>query len=226
MTVGGWERLLTSDNLGFLAFGLSTTLKLAILSMLFSFGVGILVGTYRTWVHGIMDWPALAYVELFRNTPLLILIFFMRFGPPIIGVHLSSFVAGTIALTVYTGAYIAETVRAGIQSVPRGQWEAAMATGLSKLQSYRLIVLPQALRIMTPALLGQFVVLIKGTSLVSVIGVLELTRAGDILFVQYANPMETFALIGITYFVVNFALTSAVRRLESMRPGLSAGQLD
>ena len=226
MTLEGWKHLLTPANLLFLLGGFERTLELAALSLVLSSITGLVIGVYRTWVRGIALLPAQAYIELFRNSPLLVLVFFMRFGPPVIGIHLSSFVAGVTALTVYTAAYVAETVRAGIESVPRGQWQSGLATGLTTAQTYRLIVLPQALRSMTPALLGQFINLIKGTSLISVIGVIELTRAGEILFEQYANPIETFVLIAVVYFAVNFLLSVTVRTLQSRGPALAAEQFE
>lgn len=215
MTLEGWEKLLTPVNVWFLARGLWTTLELAVIVNVLSFLLGALFGVYRASVSGLLRWPSTIFVDGIRNTPLLVLIFFMRFGPPTFGLRLDSFTAAVVAMTIYNSANLAEVVRAGIESVPLGQGQAAIASGLTPFQTYRWVILPQALRNMLPALVGQFIILVQGTSLVSAISVIELTGAGEILFNRYGNPLETFALIGFLYFLVDFSLANARAHLEN-----------
>jgi len=163
---------------------------------------------------GMWRWPATLYVDALRNTPMLVLLFFVRFGPPTVGIPMEPFVAALVALTIYNSAFLAEIFRAGTQSVPRGQWDAAVASGLRPIRVYLQIVLPQAIRNMLPALVGQLVVAVKSTALVSTINVLELTESGTIIFVRYSNPLQTFALLAVIYFLVNSALSQSGALME------------
>jgi ABC-type amino acid transport system permease subunit len=117
-------------------------------------------------------------------------------------------------LSLYTSAVLAEIIRAGIVSLPRGQTEASRALGLSYVQSMRHVILPQALRLMVPAMMGQLTTIIKDTSLVGTIGVFELVRQGRVIFTQYFNPIEVFLFIAVVYFVICFVLSRLSRRLE------------
>ena len=218
MTLDGWAKLLTPVNLWFLTKALGTTLELALLVATASFPIAAVLGIYRASTSGVLRWPSTVLVDGIRNTPLLVLVFFMRFGPPTLGFRLDSFTAGAVGMTIYSSANLAEVFRAGIESVPRGQRQAAMAVGLNAFQTYTRIVLPQALRNMLPALVGQFIILVQGTSLISAFSVIELTGAGEILFNRYGNPLETYAFIGLVYFAVDFALAN-VRALLERRLG-------
>lgn len=214
MTLDGWAKLLTPVNLWFLAKALGTTLELALLVAVVSFPIAAVLGIYRATTTGVVRWPSTIFVDGIRNTPLLVLIFFMRFGPPTVGVRFDSFTAAAVAMIIYSSANLAEVFRAGIESVPRGQRQAAMAIGLTSVQAYVRIVLPQAFRNMLPALVGQFIILLQGTALVSAFSVIELTGAGEILFNRYGNPLETYAFIGLIYFTVDFALANGRALLE------------
>jgi His/Glu/Gln/Arg/opine family amino acid ABC transporter permease subunit len=162
-----------------------------------------------------------AYVELFRNTPLLIQIFIVYFGLPQLGLRLSPFLSGLSALTLYAGAYNAEIFRAGLEAVPRGQHEAARSTGLSPAQVARFVVVPQAVRICLPALGNNLVSLVKNSALVSTIGMVELMFvANDISF----NNFRTFEIYGtaaVLYILLVLGLSRVLARLE-LRLGVAA----
>ena len=161
-----------------------------------------------------------------RALPLLLVIFFAYFAlPRIIGVKLDPFTAGAIAMSAFTAALVAEIVRAGILAVPKGLIEAAASQGLSPAQILRIVTLPIALRQMMPALVAQFVTLLKDTSLTAVIGILELTRRGQIVFAQPPfQPIPVFALLALIYFTANFGLAQAGRRLEARTQWLGLPQ--
>jgi putative glutamine transport system permease protein len=209
--------LFAPSTLLFLLGGLGTTLALAGIAIAISLVAGVFLALARLSPIRPLSAFATVYIEGMRALPVLLVIFFSYFAlPGIIGIKLSSFAAGTIAMSAFTAALIAEIVRAGILAVPRGIREAAAAGGLSAAQAMRLIVLPIALRQMMPALVAQFVTLLKDTSLTAVIGILELTRRGQIVFSQPPfQPIPVFALIALTYFVVNFSLGTIGRRLET-----------
>lgn len=141
-----------------------------------------------------------------RATPLLAQLYFFYFGLPSLHINLNEIQTGILALSLNSGAYIAEIVRAGIVSIPEGQMEAATAYGLSYLQRMRYIILPQALGVTIPALLGQFIVLVKDSSLVSLISVLELTRAGQLMASERFMPAEGFFTVAAFYLLIYFVL--------------------
>lgn len=211
----GW--LFNGPTLSFLAQGLLTTLEVAAASIAISFVLGVALALGRLSRIAIVRWPCTAYIEGMRALPVLLVIFFAFFAlPKIIGIQLEPLAAGIIAMSTFTAALVAEIVRAGILAVPRGLIEAAQSQGLNPAQVLRLVTLPIAIRQMMPALIAQFVTLLKDTSLTAVIGILELTRRGQIVFSQPPfQPIPVFALIALVYFTVNFGLASAGRRLET-----------
>ncbi len=210
----GW--LFNRDILMFLAGGLGVTLSLAALSIALSFVIGTLLALGRLSRFAVVRWPAAFYVEVMRALPVLLVILFAYLGlPGLLGVKLDPFVAGVIAMTTFTAALIAEIVRAGILSVPRGIVEAAESQALSARDRLRLVVLPIALRRMTPALTAQFVTLLKDTSLTAVIGNLDLLRRGQIVYSEPPfQPVPVYVLVAVVYFAVNFALSQLARRIE------------
>lgn len=222
MTAENWARLLTANNLLFLGSGLWVSLQLAIFGIALSFGFGTLLGIARFSRLPVLSQAAEVYVEAVRNLPLLVVIFFMRFGTPYIGIKFAdAFYAGLAGLTVFTSAVIAEIVRGGLQSIEKGQWEAARSQGFNFGQTLWHIVLPQAMRRMIPPLVSQFITLTKDTSYVQVISVKELTSSGRIISSQDNNPLETFALIAVLYFVINYGMSIVARRLERRLAGRS-----
>jgi glutamate transport system permease protein len=211
-----WRVLTRSDLQRLLVRGLAATLRAALLAMALSMAVGALLAigrlSRRRWLAG----PVGAWVELFRGLPLLLLILFIFLGLPALGVTVSSFWALVVGLTLYNSAVIGEIFRAGILSLPKGQTEAAYAIGLRRGQALRIILLPQAVRRMLPALVSQLVTLLKDTSLGFVIGYAELLRSGrtavEFLGGRYSIPIYT--AIAVVYVAVNGSLSFLARWLD------------
>ena len=164
------------------------------------------------------------WVDLIRGTPFLVQIFLIFFILPELGIELDAFTAGIIALTNLAACFICEIVAAGIRAVPTGQVEAALASGLSRWQRMRQVVLPQAMRIVLPPLVGQYVLLIKDSSVVSAIGLTDLTRVGWLVVQRVPNGLLVFALVGVGYFIVCYPLIMLARRLER-RMGAAHGEV-
>ena len=196
--------------------GLLMSILLALGGIFGAFWLGLLFGLMRMSRNAWVRLPALVYIEIIRGTPLLLLIFWFYFlAPVVLGKTLPSFQSSLIAFIVFTGAYIAEIVRAGVQALPKGQMEAARGSGLTHVQAMRYVILPQALRNMIPSFVNQFVSLTKDTSLASLIGVNELMLTADqVNNRELTAPMEIFITVAVLYFVVCYVLTSASRRLE------------
>jgi polar amino acid transport system permease protein len=185
--------------------------------MAFSCGlvVALVIGLIRASRRfPVLRWIGGAYVEIFRGTPLLMQIFIAYFGLSILGLDLPPFVAVSIPLILYTGAYMGEIVRAGVEAVPRGQWEAGRSLGMRYHHLMRYVVAPVAMRVMIPPSVGFLVQLVKGTSLAYVVGYVELTRAGYIVSQSTYATMLVFTLVGAIYFGINYPLSLASQRLE------------
>lgn len=198
-----------------LAEGLSTTLALAMPAILLSalWGVPVVVGLLSR--RPALSAVSRGYVEVVRNTPVLVQMFFIFFGSGVLGYPLSGFVSGLLALVLQNGAYIAEIYRAGIQSVSNRQVEAGLAIGLLPAQAFRLVVLPQAVRKVFPPLANQGTLIIKDTSLVATISVAELTFQARLLADRTAAVFEIFAALALFYLVLTSAFTLSMRLLES-----------
>ncbi len=176
--------------------------------------VGFLVALCRVSPNRTLRWGSFAYVQLIQGTPLLILMFLTYFGLSIVGLTLPAIVAAGLSMTVYVSAYIGEIWRGCIQAVPRTQWEAAECLALSRVQRMRLVVLPQALRIATPPTVGFMVQIVKNTSLASVVGFVELARAGQVVNNSIFEPLIVYMLIAGLYFLLCFPLSWWSRQLE------------
>jgi putative glutamine transport system permease protein len=211
----GW--LLNREILTFLAGGLGVTLALASISIAISFVLGIGLALARLSRAAVIRVPAIGYIEGMRALPVFLIILFAYLAlPKLVGFRLSPFTAAVVALSAFTASLVAEIVRAGILAVPRGIVEAATAQGFSAWDRMRLIVMPIALRQMTPALTAQFVTLLKDTSLTAVIGNLELLRRAQIVNAQPPfAPIPTYLLVAAMYFAVNYAISLGSRRLET-----------
>jgi polar amino acid transport system permease protein len=194
--------------------GIGMTLALSVLSLLIGVVIGFAFGILRAGPNRTLSRVVGLYVDFFRGTPFLVQIFIVFFILPEIGIELSAFTAGVVALSNAAACFIGEIVAAGIQSVPNGQTEAAAASGFTRPQQMRLIVLPQAIRIVTPSLVGQFVLLIKDSSVVSAIGLLDLTRSGWMIVQSVPNGLLVFGIVGIGYFVICYPLIWLSRRME------------
>jgi His/Glu/Gln/Arg/opine family amino acid ABC transporter permease subunit len=206
---------------GFFFEGLRETIYISVLSVALSFPVGLLFALGRLSRRRWISWPSIFYIEGVRALPVLLLIVYFGIKGsalfrPIFGedFELPRFWAGVLGLSMYTSAVLAEIIRAGIVSLPRGQTEAARALGLSHAQTMRSVILPQALRLMVPATMAQLTTVIKDTSLVGTIGIFELLRQGRTIYTQFFNPVEVLLIVATIYFVICFALSQASRRLE------------
>ncbi|MES2488481.1 MAG: amino acid ABC transporter permease [Pseudomonadota bacterium] len=198
---------------GPLLIGLWLTLKISAISLVFALPLGLIVGLGRVARNPAARNLAATYVEIIRGTPLLVQIFIFYFFIGTV-LQLSAFTAGVAALSVFTGAYVAEIVRAGIEGVARGQMEAARSLGMSYPQSMRYVILPQALRKTLPPLTGQFINLIKDSSLVSVMALTDLTKAGREVVSSTFSPFEVWFSVAILYLLLTGSLSLVVRRLE------------
>jgi polar amino acid transport system permease protein len=182
------------------------TLWLSGVSLLGAMLVGTAACAMRISSHVLLNRLAYVYIESIRSTPLLAQIYFLYFGLPTMGIRASEEVTGVLALTLNSGAYLAEIIRAGVQSVPHGHIEAGISSGLSYLQRMRHVVLPQALGITIPPMLGQAIVLVKDSSLLSLISIKELTRAGQLMSSERFMPAEGFLTTAAFYLVIYYVL--------------------
>ena len=204
-----------ASNLRFLVSGLTATVLVSLCAIVVSVVLGLLVAmaglSGRLWLKRLSR----VYVEVFRAIPLLVLLLWVFYGlPVIIGLQLSVFATGVLAMALSDSAFEAEIFRAGIQSVPTGQVEAAKSLGLSWALQMRLVVIPQAIKVILPALGNQFVYVLKMSSLISVIGLSELTRKANELNVNEYRPLEIYSLLVLEYLVLILLVSYGVRRLE------------
>ncbi|UCG38458.1 MAG: amino acid ABC transporter permease [bacterium] len=204
-----WERW----KPGLLLQGLVLTLEISVLSIALGIFIGLFTGLARLSKSPAPKWLAIGYIELIRGTPLLVQIYIFYFFVGQV-FRLSNFMAGVLALSVFAGAYVAEIFRAGIQSIHRGQMEAARSLGMSYALAMRYIILPQAFKRILPPLAGQFISLIKDSSLVGVIALVELTRAGREIGTSTINYFEVFFTVAALYLILTFSLSMLVQFLE------------
>ncbi|WGV59998.1 amino acid ABC transporter permease [Brevibacillus brevis] len=203
------------DALPVLAQGSVVTLKITIISLFFALLIGLLFGLMSTTRSKLLRGIATAYVDFLRGTPLLVQIFFIYFGlPPVLDIKIPETTAGILALSLNAGAYLAEIFRGGILSIDKGQMEAARSLGLSHGKAMRLVILPQAVRRMIPAFVNQFIVTLKDTSLLTVIGIRELMNSGEIIISSNFRSFEIWAVVAVFYFLMIYILSLLSRSLE------------
>ena len=175
-------------------------------------GLGLLIARIARWPGA--DRAVGAYVQVFQGTPLLMQLFLAYFGLALLGWNVSAWVAAALALTLYTSAFLAEIWRGCVDAIPRGQWEAADSLALSFTETLRHVIGPQALRIAVPPTVGFAVQIVKGTALASVIGFIELTKAGTMISNATFRPFTVYACVAVLYFVLCWPLSLASRHLE------------
>jgi polar amino acid transport system permease protein len=203
----------------FLLEGLWMTFKISLITILCGSLLGFIVGMLRTVGGWLVSFTLGIYIHALRGTPFLIHLYLIYFVLPSTGIswlQLEAFPAAVIALSLYTSTYVAEIVRAAIEAVPKGQSEAARSTGMTALQNMRYVVLPQALKMMIPPMGGIYVIIIKGTSIVSVIGIAELVRAGE--HATQRHPRELMVIYGMTallYFAYCYPVLRLARWAET-----------
>lgn len=203
------------NNRGYLLGGVFLTLEVMAISYAIAFVIGLLVGALRLSKRHFLNLPAGIYVEVCRNTPAIVQLIWIFYCLPIFtGIDIDPITSSVIALAINAGAYMAEDFRAGIQSVEKGQIEAARSLGMSYPQAMRKIVLPQALRILIPPLVNHAVSLMKWSALVSVLGVADLTYRAQLLSTQIFRPIEIFTSIGMAYLIMSMTFSHIVRTLE------------
>lgn len=195
--------------------GLKMTVILTVVSIFFALILGVVFGLARVsrsiWLRAV----GTTFVDIFRGTPLLVQAFFIYFGiPATFGFQMSAVTAGIITLSLNAGAYMTEIVRGGILSVDKGQMEAARSLGIGYLPTMRKVILPQAIRTMIPSYINQFVITLKDTSILSVLGIAELTQSGRIIIAGNYKAFEMWLIVGVIYFIVIMALTKLSDRLE------------
>jgi His/Glu/Gln/Arg/opine family amino acid ABC transporter permease subunit len=201
-----------------LAEGVVITLQISVLAGILGLALGFLLGLAALSGFRPLVWVVRGYVDFIRGTPLLIQIFLVFFALPVIGIRFSEFWAGVVALALNAGAYVSEVVRGAVGSIEKGQTEAALSIGMTRGTLLFHILLPQAWRPMVPALTNDMVTLTKNSSLLSVISVYELTRAGQAVISTHFAPFEIYLLLALYYYVLITALATASRWLERKLP--------
>jgi polar amino acid transport system permease protein len=214
-----WSIVTSGKYFEWLVSGFKVTLQLSALSIVLAFLLGLLIAVMRMSQNRPVRWFAHAYLEFFRNTPLLVQIFFWYFGsykilPTAVNDWLNNtnfeFAAAVIALTIYTSAFIAEDIRSGVLSIPKEQMEAARSAGFSYLRSMQYIILPQAVRLTVPPLVNQFLNLAKNSSLAMTIGVMELTYQARQVESYTFKGFEAFTAATVVYVAISLVITALV----------------
>ena len=202
-------------NLKFLLSGLTTTIYISIVSIIISMILGFVVAIPSLAKNKFLTYVNICYVEIVRAIPLLVLILWIYYGLPIMtGISFSPFVSGIIALSISESAFQAEIFRAGINSIKKAQWEAGSSLGLNFFKRLRLVILPQAIKNILPAIGNQFVYVLKMSSLVSIIGIGDLTRKANELVVTTYRPLEIYTFLILEYLILILIVSYFVRKLE------------
>ena len=200
---------------GLLLKAAGITIWISWLALVIAALAGGMVGIARGAPWRPLRWAALIYTEAFRSIPMIVLMFFCYFGVPLLfKIDLPPFAAATLALALVGSSLMAEVVRSGIESVGQGQWDAARAAGLRDFQIMRLIVGPQALRVMLPASVGVYVATLKDSSIASIIGYVELTKTGLLIRDSAGHGFEVLAYVSLIYFAINYAISLGGHALE------------
>ena len=206
---------------GMLLESLGQTMLLTLLSLAFAFVIGLIFGLMNVSKSKVLNFIGTLYVDAVRGVPLIVLAYFIYFGVPagvkalgVASFKLSALQAGTIARSMNAGAYMAEIFRAGIQSVDKGQMEAARSLGLGYGKAMQKVILPQAIRTMVPSIINQFIISLKDTSILSVIGFPELTKAGNIIVGNTFKVLEVWGIVAIMYMIVITILSKLAKRIE------------
>ncbi|MGG1519957.1 amino acid ABC transporter permease [Paenibacillus oryzisoli] len=203
-----------TDHMDIFMKGFVNTIWASLIALIGSFILGTLIAICRISSVKPLRWLGTAYVEFIRNIPLLLVVFVFFYGLPSLGVTLSGFVCGTLGLTVYTAAFIAEAIRAGIMSVPLGQSEAARSSGLTYGQAMWHVVLPQAIKIVIPPLSNQFINLVKNSSVLGVFAGLDLMYFGDMIASETYATFDTYIFIAVLYLLLTLPLSYGALYLE------------
>ena len=216
----GWNIIDPSNldgltNLKFLISGITITIYISVISIILAMIIGLFVALPSLSNNKFLSYFNIAYVEIVRAIPLLVLILWIYYGLPIMtGISFSPFVSGILALTISESAFQAEIFRAGINSINKGQYEVANSLGMNFWKKMRLVILPQAIKVVLPALGNQFVYVLKMSSLVSIIGIADLTRKANELVVTTYRPLEIYTFLILEYLILILIVSYFVRKLE------------
>ena len=195
--------------------GLKVTLYIFVIAIILGFLIGLIVALLRLAPIKVLNWIAKAYVDAIRGTPFIVQLFFIYFGVNSLNfISLNSTTAGIITVAINAGAYFAEIIRAGIQSIDKGQTEAARSIGFTASQTMRFVILPQAFRRMLPTITNQSIISLKDTSLLSVIGIADLTQQGQIQASATFEAFKIWLVVGVIYFIVIYLLTVLANFVE------------
>jgi polar amino acid transport system permease protein len=210
-----WNFAPVFASAGLLAEGLANTLKVTVVALVLGLVIGLALALLRLSPRRVLSWPAGLVIEVFRTTPPLVQLFWFFFALPLIaGIEMTPFTAAVVTFSIQSAAFFAEVFRAGIQSIERGQWEGALAIGMTRPQALRRIVLPQAVTRMIPAFLERSIELMKTTTLVATIAYADLLYQANAIAQKTYRPLETFTVAALLYFVVIFAFSLLARRIE------------
>ncbi|MBY0221825.1 amino acid ABC transporter permease [Sporosarcina sp. FSL W7-1283] len=202
-------------SLPYLFDGLQVTLKVFVIAIIIGFFLGLIVALLRLSPFFILRWIAKFFVDAIRGTPILVQLFFIYFGLNTLEfISLDRMTAGILTIAINAGAYYAEIMRAGIQSIDRGQDEAARSLGLTNVQSMKFVILPQAFRRMLPTFTNQAIISLKDTSLLSVIGIADLTQRGQVQIAATFKAFEIWIVVGVLYFIIIYLLSLLSSFLE------------
>lgn len=200
---------------GALLSGLGVTLRLTILGIIFASIIGVVCALINVSKNKYLKIFTNIYINIIRGTPFLVQAYIIYFGLPMaFGIRMNETTAGTIAISLNAGAYMAEIMRGGILAVDKGQMEAARSLGLPYAKAMTKVILPQAIRTMTPSLINQFIITLKDTSILSIIGIRELTMAGKLIIAKNYESLAMWSLVALYYFVVIYAITKVSRYIE------------
>lgn len=202
------------DDTVYLMLAARWTVLLTLAATLIGSAIALIVAIMRIVPLRPANWLAIGYINLIQGTPILGQLFIFFFGLSIVGLNVDAWTAAVTAFSIYASAFLAEIWRGGLQSVPKTQWETSAALGLGYAQRLRYVIVPQAVRISIPPTVGFLVQLVKNTSLASVIGFVELTRAGQIMNNATFSPMSVYLTVAAIYFVICFTLSQASQKLE------------
>lgn len=212
-----WDFSPVLANAPLLVEGLVNTLRVTGTALVFGVALGLVLALLRLSPRRVLSWPAGFVIEVFRTTPPLVQLFWFFFALPIlVGIEMTPFVAGAVTFSIQSASFFAEVFRAGIESIERGQWDAARAIGMRHDQALRRIILPQAVKRMIPAFMERAIELMKTTTLIATISYADLLFAANEVSQKTFRPLETYTVVALIYFVVIF-LASQVARLVELR---------
>ena len=202
------------NHLGILLLAVRWTMLVSLLAFVGGTLAGFVVALCRTSKSALLRNLTMGYIQVVQGTPVLIVLFLSYYGLSVLGIKLSPMLAAMLAMTIYASAYLGEIWRGCIEAVPHGQWEASESLAMNRWQQLRHVVLPQALRLAIPPTVGFSVQIVKNTSITSIIGVVELTRAGQLINNATFQPFIVFITVAAIYFALCFPLSSAAKRME------------